>query len=231
MARHSTQFDIYSREGQGTAVLARVGGGAPAAPATSERPALRIGYKTTPKAGQEICGDAWGWREVNGDLWITLLDGLGHGPLAAEASRLAVDIFNAAEPDETPASMLKRVHAGLKTTRGAVMAVAMFDRKAGSVRYAGVGNIVGIVHVPESVQHLISTDGTVGYNMRTVRESELGWNQNSALVVSTDGLSTRWNLSRHPGLMQHHPSLIAAVLHRDFARDNDDATVLVVKAR
>jgi hypothetical protein len=43
-------------------------------------------------------------------------------------------------------------------------------------------------------------------------------------------LSTRWNLNRHPGLIQHHPSLIAAVLHRDFARDTDDATVVVVKA-
>jgi hypothetical protein len=31
-------------------------------------------------------------------------------------------------------------------------------------------------------------------------------------------------------LTNRHPSLIASVLHRDFARDADDATVVVVKA-
>jgi Stage II sporulation protein E (SpoIIE) len=159
-----------------------------------------------------------------------LLDGLGHGPLASDASRRAVEIFRQANSSDTPASILRQAHEGLKGTRGAVMAVAQIDTEAGSVKFAGVGNIVGIVVSGEASQHLISTDGTVGYNMRLIREVSVEWNARSAMVLSTDGLSTRWNLNRHPGLMHHHPSLIAAVLHRDFARDSDDATVVVVKA-
>jgi hypothetical protein len=110
------------------------------------------------------------------------------------------------------------------------MAVAMFDANKKTMAFAGVGNIVGIVTAGDEAQHLISTDGTVGYNMRTVRPSEAPWTRGSVFIATTDGLSTRWNLSRHPGLVHRHPSLIASVLHRDFARDADDATVIVVKA-
>ena len=47
--------------------------------------------------------------------------------------------------------------------------------------------------------------------------------------MNSDGLSSKWNLSGHPGLLGRHPMLIAAVLHRDFSRNTDDATVVVVR--
>jgi anti-sigma regulatory factor (Ser/Thr protein kinase) len=229
MGRLSSLFDIYSIEGGGTALLARIAGAKPSQGARP--PGYEFGARSTPKAGQVVCGDAWSVRSVHGKLGIALLDGLGHGPLASEAAGRAVGIFQDGAGDDTPADVLRRAHEGLKATRGAVMAVALFDPSTASVSFAGVGNIVGIVVSGEVTQHLLSTDGTVGYNMRLVRESTLDWKPGSVLIASTDGLSTRWNLNRHPGLMQRHPSLIASVLHRDFARDTDDATVVVVKAR
>ncbi|HEX7932973.1 MAG TPA: SpoIIE family protein phosphatase [Paraburkholderia sp.] len=223
--RHSTRFDIYSVTGAGTVLLAQI---ANSPEADSER--FQLGVKSTPKLGQGVCGDAWGMRCVRGNLWITLLDGLGHGPMAADASNRAVGVFLQADPGDQPADVLRRAHQEIKTTRGAVMAVAMFDADKSLMSFAGVGNIVGIVTSGDETQHLISTDGTVGYNMRTVRPSEVPWTKGSVFIATTDGLSTRWNLSRHPGLSQRHPSVIASVLHRDFARDADDATIIVVKA-
>lgn len=223
--RQSKLFDIYSVPGCGTALLARV--------ASSREPvtgAFQVGAKSTPKRGQDVCGDAWGVRHVGNNLWIALLDGLGHGPLAANASNSAISVFGQCSPNAQPADVLHAVHRGIKATRGAVMAVAMFDTGNALMSFAGVGNIVGIVTLGGDTQHLISTDGTVGYNMRTVRPSEAPWKKGSVFIASTDGLSTRWNLSRHPGLTDRHPSLIAHVLHRDFARDADDATIVVVKA-
>lgn len=225
IARHSTLFDIYSVAGCGTALLARLANSSEASPHPFE-----VGTRSTPKAGQDICGDAFGIRHTRNGLWVALLDGLGHGPLAAEASNRAVGIFQHAKGDDTPADVLRAVHQGIKTTRGAVMAVAKFDADKAHMSFAGVGNIVGIVASGNDTQHLISTDGTVGYNMRTVRPSEVPWTRGSVFVATTDGLSTRWNLNRHPGLLDRHPSLIANVLHRDFARDADDATIVVVKA-
>ena len=57
----------------------------------------------------------------------------------------------------------------------------------------------------------------------------MAWSRRSTLVMNTDGLSSKWNLSGHAGLLNCHPMLIAAVLHRDFARHTDDATVVVVR--
>jgi len=227
MSRQSHLFDIYSVPGAGTALLARIQN---ARSHVADVSRYAVGARSTPKANQEVCGDGWGIKECNGQMRTVLLDGLGHGPLASDASRRAVEIFLESNSSDTPASILRRAHEGLKGTRGAVMAVAQIDTEAGSMTFAGVGNIVGIVVSGEASQHLLSTDGTVGYNMRLIREVSVEWNARSAMVLTTDGLSTRWNLNRHPGLMQHHPSLIAAVLHRDFARDSDDATVVVVKA-
>ncbi len=229
--RHSSLFDIYSLEGAGTALMARIAGEKSSDRHSVSRSSRFVhGARSTPKLGQEICGDAWSVDEANGNLRVVLLDGLGHGPLASDASLRAVGVFLQSNPADTPADILRTAHEALKSTRGAVMSVARIEPDKNSISFAGVGNIVGLVVSGESTQHLLSTDGTVGYNMRLVRESTLDWTARSMLILTTDGLSTRWNLNRHPGLAQHHPSLIASVLHRDFARDSDDATVVVVKA-
>jgi len=47
------------------------------------------------------------------------------------------------------------------------------------------------------------------------------------LIQHTDGLGTHWDVDRYPGLLGRSPSLIAAVLYRDFNRGRDDVTVLV----
>jgi hypothetical protein len=36
-------------------------------------------------------------------------------------------------------------------------------------------------------------------------------------------------MKQYPGLVSRHPSLVAAVIYRDFARMHDDATILVVR--
>ncbi|CAD6552854.1 hypothetical protein LMG28727_05432 [Paraburkholderia kirstenboschensis] len=225
IARHSALFDIYSVTGNGTALFARVAD----KPAAKVSP-FQVGARSTPKLGQDISGDAWAVRHTPDSMWVTLLDGLGHGPLAAEASRRAVDVFMAADPVAFPADVMRDVHSGIKATRGAVMAIAKFEPANAVLSFAGIGNIVSVVHTGDSAQHLLSMDGTVGYNMRAVRPGEARWIPGSVFIATTDGLSTRWNLNRHPGLTNRHPSLIASVLHRDFARDADDATVVVVKA-
>jgi hypothetical protein len=47
--------------------------------------------------------------------------------------------------------------------------------------------------------------------------------------MHSDGLGSRWDLERYPGIWSKHPSIIAAILHRDFCRERDDVTVLVAK--
>ena len=47
--------------------------------------------------------------------------------------------------------------------------------------------------------------------------------------MHSDGLGTRWDLAKYPGLAARHTALIAGVLYRDFQRGRDDATVVVLR--
>jgi anti-sigma regulatory factor (Ser/Thr protein kinase) len=225
--RASDAFDVYTMQGLGSVLFSRIAKGALLPIADG----LLVAAHSTPKLGQVECGDAWAFARAGRWQRVCVADGLGHGPLAASASAQAMEIFRAAPEGDSPADILKRAHVGLKGTRGVVMGIAAIDAKAGKSCFAGVGNIAGVLHAGGKFQHLLSIDGVVGYNMRTPRDHALPWADDGVVVLASDGLSTRWNLANYPGLLSRHPVLVASVLHRDFARDNDDATVLVAMER
>jgi anti-sigma regulatory factor (Ser/Thr protein kinase) len=223
--RLSDEFDIYSAPGKGAALVAQLwsrkpAGGIPPAP-------LEIGAVCLPKPGEVARGDAWAVEWRGGHCIILVVDGLGHGPDAAAASRAAVDTLRT-HPQLAPAALIEFAHGALRSTRGAALAVADLNL-AGEVRYAGVGNIAGMVRAPDDVRHMVSHAGIVGHEVRKIQEFVYPWSQDSLLVMHSDGLATHWNLDQYPGLMSRHPSLVAGVLYRDFARGRDDVTVVVAK--
>ena len=77
---------------------------------------------------------------------------------------------------------------------------------------------------------MVSYNGTVGHEVRKIREFTYLWPKGGLLVMHSDGLGTQWRLDRYPGLIARHPSLIAGVLYRDFNRGRDDVTVLVASS-
>jgi anti-sigma regulatory factor (Ser/Thr protein kinase) len=225
--RASTSFDVYTLSGQGSAVLARV------QHAGSRRrhaaASLVVSARTTPKKGQVESGDAWRMRDFGQRQLICIVDGLGHGPLAALAARRAVAAFEAVGASEDPAAIVQDAHALLKDTRGVVMAVLALDRAAGAATFCGVGNIAAVIVHGGKSQHLLSVEGIVGYNLRKVRNQTAVWGSGAVAILNTDGLSNRWNTGKYPGLLLRHTSLIASVLFRDHARDTDDATIVVAR--
>ena len=111
------------------------------------------------------------------------------------------------------------------------MAVAEADFAAGSLRFAGIGNVTGAVIGERGSQSMVSMNGIVGQGAIKVRELTYPWTAGSLLVMCSDGLATRWSLDAYPGLVARHPSLVAGVLYRDHARGRDDATAVVVRER
>lgn len=222
MARLSREFDVYSRPGQGTVVLAQVG---PARPA-SKAP-WRTGAISVPVAGEEVCGDSWGVRAGADWLLAVVADGLGHGWQAAEASRAAMGVLDEAG-QASPAELLERIHRALRGSRGAAVAVAAIDLAAGRVRFAGAGNIAARVEVPGATQHLVSHHGTAGLEVRRIQEFTYGWARGARLVLLSDGLATNWTLRSYDRLVLNHPAVLAGVLFRDLRRGRDDACVLAI---
>ena len=77
----------------------------------------------------------------------------------------------------------------------------------------------------------MSLNGTAGHTVHKINEFSYPWTDDALLLVHTDGLVSRWDLDRYPGLVQRHPSLVAGVLFRDFNRGRDDVTVVAARGR
>jgi anti-sigma regulatory factor (Ser/Thr protein kinase) len=225
-SRLATRFDIFTVVGGGTVLAARIEADRPD---HRRRPAFEVGIVRVAKRGEFECGDDWGFVvDESGRAMLTVADGLGHGPPAAEAARRAVEI--AGESSAEPAGMVvARVHAGLRSTRGAALAVAELGASASSVRFAGLGNIAASIVSSRDSKSLVSHNGIAGHEMRKIQEFAYVWPPGALLVLHSDGVSSRWDLSRYPGLATRDPSVVAGVIYRDFSRGRDDALVVVVR--
>ena len=122
-------------------------------------------------------------------------------------------------------------HQALRGTRGAAMAIAVIDQDQQQLSFAGVGNIAGCIFADGARRHLMSHNGIVGSNLRKVQEIVHPFPDGAMVIMHSDGIATRWDLDTYPGLVFRHPSLIAAILYRDFGRQRDDAMVVVVRQR
>ena len=160
---------------------------------------------------------------------MLVVDGLGHGMLANEAAQEAKRILAETRTID-PHNIVLDVHAALKKTRGAAMAIVKLDWDNRVLKFVGVGNISASIVSAGSSRGLPSHNGTLGQVVGRVQEFTYPWNEHDVLIMHSDGLTTKWNLQRYPGICSKHPSIIAAILHRDFSRSRDDVTVFVAKS-
>ena len=225
--RASQAFEVHSRPGVGTALLSQL------SDKRSEilRGGFVCGAVSVPFPGEDACGDTWAVQYLRADrVRLIVGDGLGHGPVAATASRKAVGVFAEGGAYPLPV-LLEMMHEALAGTRGAAVAIAEIDTSAGRVSYVGVGNIAAGIVQHDKTTSLVSHNGTVGAQIRKVQEFTYPWMPGATFVMHADGVKSHWKIDSYLGLAQRHPSLIAGVIYRDYLRTNDDATVVVLRAR
>jgi anti-sigma regulatory factor (Ser/Thr protein kinase) len=236
--RLADDFGLYGTPGRGTVALARIGReatsgstGPRGAPGTPGAAVARAGGINVPYAGAEYSGDAWTWVRADDRLTLMLADGLGHGPEASRASTAAVDELRRVA-HLPPAEVLRRLDGALRATRGAAVAVAQLDVRAGRLRFAGVGNIGARLRTRDGWRPLLSHPGIVGtYRPATVPQTEVPWGADRLLVLHSDGLPSRWVPPSDPGLLTADPAVTAAVTVRDAssaARPVRDDTAVAV---
>jgi anti-sigma regulatory factor (Ser/Thr protein kinase) len=217
---------VHSVPGAGTAVLVRMGGAADKKPVSIRNTAELC----VPKTGETVCGDTAAIvTQPDGTVSLLLADGLGHGPLAAAASIEAARLFRRTT-GALPTAVLAILHAGLRATRGAAVAVASIDLTAMQVTYSGIGNIAGLITDTNGVRRMVSHNGTAGHTAGRLQDFRYPMYNRAVVVMYSDGLTTSWSPDNHPGLFALDPLLIAGVLYRDHARARDDASVVVWKA-
>jgi len=212
--------DMYSRPGHGTSLVARF---CVSPPVSQPRWAGLI----RPITGETECGDAYGVVPADGAVTAVLCDGLGHGPLAAAAAAAGVAAV-LDDPAGEPAALLERVHRRMSGTRGGAVGVVQVGGQL--ARFAGLGNVAASIVSDGQRKSMISIPGIAGVQARTIRQFEYDVPPGSAVIVHSDGVSSRWEAAALPALEARDPLLIAAVLLAEAGVHRDDAGVLVLKS-
>jgi anti-sigma regulatory factor (Ser/Thr protein kinase) len=228
--RASSRFDLHSRPGRGTVVLAVLGPDWQAPLGDQPLPVLSPRYWAgVSTAVAEECGDAWAVLESPGALTAVVVDGLGHGVHASIAAEAAIRTLELDPADLT--GFLARANQALRQTRGAGLAACLLREAPPELECLSVGNVSGRLVGSGDRHALVPYNGTLGLREEPpkVRLTTLPWPAGSALVLWSDGLDSRIDLAAEADLLRHDPAVAAAVLHREHAADRDDATVLVVR--
>ncbi|EPJ41478.1 hypothetical protein STAFG_1463 [Streptomyces afghaniensis 772] len=232
--RIANDFDLHSLPGRGTVAMARIDHEPPADRYRTPPRGPHTGGVNVPLGRAEYSGDAW-TRVCAGDRHTLLLaDGLGHGPKAAEASGAAVDALRDVA-DRPPAEMLRHLGRALRRTRGAAVAVAQLDLGSGRLHFAGIGNVGARLRTDGTWKAMLSQPGIVGAQApASVTVQRQPWQDDSLLVLHSDGLPGRWTPPDDAVLLGCDPAVVAAVVLRDAgsaARPvRDDTCVAVLGA-
>jgi hypothetical protein len=212
--------DLYSRPGHGTSLVARFR-------AVPAGPEPRWAGLIRPITGETECGDAYGVVLTDSAVTAVLCDGLGHGPLAAAAAAAGVAAV-LDDPAGEPAALLERAHRRMSGTRGGAVGVVQVGGQL--ARFAGLGNVAASVVSDGRRKSMISIPGIAGVQARTIRQFEYEAPPGSAVILHSDGVSSRWEAAALPALEARDPLLIAAVLLAEAGVHRDDAGVLVLKS-
>jgi anti-sigma regulatory factor (Ser/Thr protein kinase) len=181
------------------------------------------------KPGQQVSGDGFQITVDVDHTRIFMGDGLGHGREAYDAVQLAITNFRMINNND-PAQILRDIHEPVKKTRGLVGTAVTADFREKKWRICGIGNIATRLYEGVQYKNYISYNGIIGLNIpNTIKNHDAAFGKHQCLIMSSDGIRTRWDLSQFPSILRYDPLVIAAVIYKDCARKNDDMSILVAK--
>jgi anti-sigma regulatory factor (Ser/Thr protein kinase) len=222
--RNADVFGINSQTNRGTAVLARI---------RKKADHVTTGYLASvvnaPYPGEVVSGDGWAVKAVPHKVLALLADGSGHGQLAHAAAQRAIETFSE-RAGGSLVNVATSIHRALGATRGAAIAIAEIDPKERAVSFVGIGNISAALVDGGTVRRMASHNGTAGHVAPRIHVFQYPFKDMPTIIMHSDGLTGRWDLTEYPGLLSAHPSLISAVLYRDYRRGRDDASVVTVRS-
>ena len=180
--------------------------------------------------GESTSGDIAVTVEHSDGVLLAAIDGLGHGPEASEAAMAAAEILEDS-PQEKLDVLMTRAHERLlhsRDSRGVVMSIVSLRPEKST--WLGVGNVEGKMlrtgADPAATVYLSPLGGIVGHELPALHVSALEVRPGDVMVLATDGVREDFGLGWK---MARPVQEIADSLLDGFARDNDDALVVVAR--
>jgi phosphoserine phosphatase RsbX len=190
----------------------------------------------------EVAARALSDGDVSGDqhlvtasahgLLLAVVDGLGHGPDAARAARVALETVERA-PNRSLLSLLEDCHKALRPTRGAAMILAELDTRDQMMSWASVGNVEGMLlrqteDGTREKEYVLMRGGIVGHRLPPLRATSLALVPGDLLVFATDGIRSGFEKAID---ISAPVSRSADAILRRYGKSTDDALVLVARWR
>jgi serine phosphatase RsbU (regulator of sigma subunit) len=189
---------------------------------------IEYGVAGRPFPGERESGDRHAVVAREGGMLVAVADGLGHGPEAALAARLAVETLTA-EPHLPLLHLVARCHEALVKTRGVALGLASVEWSDQTMTWLSVGNVAGLLlrAGPQGAlerEYVLTRNGVVGARLPPLRAATLPLQRHDLLVFATDGVREGFQSEIRPDAP---PQVTADRILARYARATDDALVLV----
>lgn len=180
--------------------------------------------------GESVSGDLHVVASFPHGALAAVVDGLGHGPEAAEASEMAAAVLTR-EAGAPVTALIAACHAELRKTRGVVMSLAWFDSLADTVSWVGVGDVEAVLLHADPARgrkdSILLRGGVVGYQLPPLRQTTRAVSPGDVLILATDGVDRAFAET----VNDREPQEIADDILANYGKATDDALVLVVRYR
>lgn len=157
-------------------------------------------------------------------MLVAVVDGLGHGPGAHEASAAFLDYVEH-NRDMPVDQLMMAAHKSISSTRGAAAALIRLDFETARLYFCGVGNIHFHSVAENAPMCPVSAPGIVGHRLRKVIAYDYNMPSEGFFAVCSDGISSRMHLEE---LSSDDPQAIADAVLEHHGKSHDDATCVVV---
>jgi hypothetical protein len=192
--------------------------------------ALLIAQRTEPCPGYTVNGDGIVARRREHDWLLAVVDGVGHGSRAAEASGKILDYL---QDDATSTDLAELLHGcdrRAEGTRGAAIGLISMVHNSSQLAYLGVGNVSTSLWTPDQKSEtLINHNGIVGRLRRIFDPLLYETSDYQLLLMHSDGISSR---AAYETMREWDGSLEAQadrILAR--SRQRDDVSLLLAQIR
>jgi phosphoserine phosphatase RsbX len=152
---------------------------------------LEWGTAEAPLPGEQALGDRAVVAFAGERVLAAVVDGLGHGPAAAEAAQAAASVLEHSAAQE-PAAVVLECHRALRDTRGAAVSLASIDIPAQTMTWLGVGNVEARLlrggGATAEIESLLVLGGIVGRALPRLSAQTISIAHGDVLIFATDGI-------------------------------------------
>jgi phosphoserine phosphatase RsbX len=181
-------------------------------------------------AGETRSGDLAVFAPTEAGALACVIDGLGHGPEAADAAERCADVVRA-HVESQAHELLQACHEALLEMRGVVMTAAWFDLERSQLSWAGVGNVDARLLRSGPVQReevALVFGGVLGFRLPRVRPATMPLERGDLLVMLTDGVDGAISPALAGG---GAAQALASRILDTHGKGTDDALVVVIRYR